>query len=77
MKVFSLPLIVRETQIETTPRFYFSPIRLTKIQKYDDILAKLGGNTFSPRLLARMQIHTIHLEGNLSMSNKATSGFTF
>lgn len=41
-------LIVREMQIKATMRYHFSPIRLAKMQKLDNILlVKFWGNKVS------------------------------
>lgn len=51
-------------QIKTLLRYYFSPIMLMKIKKYDNIW------------LVRMQTGAALPEGNLEISNKSTQGIS-
>ena len=36
LKTYSTSLVIREVQIKTTPRFYLTPVRRTKIKNSGD-----------------------------------------
>lgn len=57
--VLKYSLIVRGMQIKATMRYHFSPIRLAKAQKLDNIL-KFWGNRKSHTFLVECNYHNLY-----------------
>ena len=71
MKRCSTSYILRELQIKITMKYYYTPIRMAKIQNTDDTKCWWGcEETGTHSLLVEMQNGTATLEGSLAVSYK-------